>query len=853
MADKYEHLQLIKENITAKRKKRVFPMTTEKKDYSGHGSILASKMKSTMKTTAENNLVDPSLIFKIIYKQPLNELSLSRLNIDVLSNINAQELNDYVVFSNDKEMKIFFDKLEQYKKGIVDGNKSAHYENIFSNIDSIIPISIEDKIGKRMNKCKLDINKKYWINIELWHTNDLDDMRSKIESYKKIINELGDRVTDDCLSKSFCILRAQSTGKNILTLLNETNIAEIDLIPESILSTYNLLKVDTEDLSINNNINANSPSICIIDSGIMPKHPLLEDSIQEIKTFRNSFIDGIDEEGHGTLVASIALYGDIKTCIENKEFNQNFKLLISRVLNENNCFPEEVLPENLITDSIKYFNKKFNCKIFNLSLGFEDDYYVGAKQFTLAQRIDELCRENDIFVCISTGNYRNIDEEDIKKYPFYLLEEKAKIINPATAALALTVGGLCTEGEVSTPRPERGANQIVFTQYNEPSPFTRTGPGINNSMKPEVCQLAGTIYFDTLTNSFNYINMGLGVIGCNSSFVEEQKLFVSKVGTSFAAPAVANLAASILDKYKGISANTLRALIANSCENVVETSNLFDNLSNDLKTFIEDTLKTKYLEQHPDLKSIKNFRALLMQITKIEGIPIEFKNIIKLFLNRNYNKFYFSGYGIPSKERALRCSENRATMYIQDTIKLDEFNIYEVYVPDELLEIPGKKKISISLAFSPPTRHTRKDYLGYDMSYKLIRGLSIEQITDIFRARNRDEEPISLDSANDIKLFPGQEFLSNSTLKKSWMEFKQSSFISNYGNTLYLVVFNIKKWADETIFDNENFSLAITLEHTSHEIDLDLYSIMKSYIKTRTESKTKLRNIEDKLRGKTKY
>ena len=63
-----------------------------------------------------------------------------------------------------------------------------------------------------------------------------------------------------------------------------------------------------------------APTIIVLDNGVLSGHPLLEDGVgDEIEgahliepaIFPNNYVDDV---GHGTKVAEIALYGDIKKC-----------------------------------------------------------------------------------------------------------------------------------------------------------------------------------------------------------------------------------------------------------------------------------------------------------------------------------------------------------------------------------------------------------------------------------------------------------------------------------------------------------------------------------------------------------
>ncbi len=97
-----------------------------------------------------------------------------------------------------------------------------------------------------------------------------------------------------------------------------------------------------------------------------------------------------------------------------------------------------------------------------------------------------------------------------------------------------------------------------------PSPFTRSGPGVNGAVKPDVVEYGGNSTIFISQQRFFQNDPTVEVVSMSNDF--RNKLFASMSGTSFSAPKVSNLAALILNQYPDISANMVRALIANSAK-----------------------------------------------------------------------------------------------------------------------------------------------------------------------------------------------------------------------------------------------------------------------------------------------
>jgi subtilisin family serine protease len=319
-------------------------------------------------------------------------------------------------------------------------------------------------------------------------------------------------------------------------------------------------------------------------------HPLIGPALGEGEVFPDrqyQFVTGgpndgdIKTGGHGTGVSGIAIYGDVAEGIKNKSFQPQVWLFSARVTNENNEYKEESLLENQLEEAIDYFVRNYsNCKVINISLGDSRlIYQEGEKQFRLAARIDEIAyrlQHKNILFVISAGNFwHDSDSPELihTDYPNYLLGENARIIDPATAAIALTVGSI-SMGKGSSQYQDDAKRRAIAKVAKYPSPFTRSGFGVDSMIKPDLVEFGG----DSILDGDRVIDNdpGAAVITLNKNF-QSQSLFKAYIGTSFSAPRVANLAAKLFTKFPDASSNLIRAVIADSAEIPMEF-HLFRNV-----------------------------------------------------------------------------------------------------------------------------------------------------------------------------------------------------------------------------------------------------------------------------------
>ena len=97
------------------------------------------------------------------------------------------------------------------------------------------------------------------------------------------------------------------------------------------------------------------------------------------------------------------------------------------------------------------------------------------------------------------------------------------------------------------------------------------------------------------------------------------------------------------------------------------------------------------------------------------------------------------GYGIANPVFASTSDMNRVVLFTEAQIGMDHLFVYEVPIPTEFAQTTGKRQIRVTLVFDPPTRHSRSDYLGVEMSFRLVRGKSLDWVREHYRKRTDEE------------------------------------------------------------------------------------------------------------------
>jgi hypothetical protein len=157
------------------------------------------------------------------------------------------------------------------------------------------------------------------------------------------------------------------------------------------------------------------------------------------------------------------------------------------------------------------------------------------------------------------------------------------------------------------------------------------------------------------------------------------------------------------------------------------------------------------------------------------------------------------GYGLPDPAR-VRASDDNRVIFIADwhELLLDQMALYAIPMPREFCETKGPRSIRIALAFDPPVRHTRLEYLGLRMSFQLIRYLSPDQIFELYRKREDKSRPPEFEQNVLCKVDPSIRARETSTLQVARM-----TIANNFDpktELFHLAVFTHARWAGDDVF-----------------------------------------------------
>jgi hypothetical protein len=183
------------------------------------------------------------------------------------------------------------------------------------------------------------------------------------------------------------------------------------------------------------------------------------------------------------------------------------------------------------------------------------------------------------------------------------------------------------------------------------------------------------------------------------------------------------------------------------------------------------------------------------------------------------------GHGQVDLERAAFSDDARVVLYAEGELALDHFAVYQIPIPEPFRSEGSERTIRATLAFDPPVRHTRTDYAGVGMSFRLIRGCKPKLIFDHYRKRTKEEGPVpEIEKRFGCSLLPGPQAREKATVQSARVTFKRS--IEAYGDTYYLVVRCEGGWA--SFVDRQRFAVVVEI---SQKAEVQLYERIRQRIR----------------------
>lgn len=829
MDETFPHLSLQREAPVKEKRSARPPITQAPTDIPSHGLGLLKKLASATEEVADDiGGFDDRKLFRFTVQKGFNPDSLRKIaaGIDFIS----QEDETVVIgFATNAALESFEARLSS----MVSGQSITNKEVIYA-LQSIDGWGIENRTGWALKNQGFPITDYFLLDVELWPLEDNQQERAQEwAAFESWLTAQEINKKDQIKKPELTLYRVECNHQQAEQLLRHRDIRSVDLPPNFGLERAVIFQ-DIQQFPEISDPTELAPSVVVLDSGLASGHPLLKAAVGEAKSFLPE--EGShDENGHGTHVAGLALYGDFEKYLRAGNFIPSLRLFSGRILDKDNENTTGFV-ENHIEEAVRYFVNEHQCKVFNLSFGDANKPYFGGHLKGLSVTLDMLSRELGVLFVVAAGNHR-INENSPEglewrdNYPHYLVGDAWRIIEPAPALNVLTVGSLArTNQTYNSQSYPTDLDEIAVAQPEQFSPFTRSGLSIDGAIKPELVAYGGNWALNARA-SYALLdkNAGLGVVSTGHQFVRGHPFAVEN-GTSMAAPQVANLAASVLIAQPDASANLIRALL---CNNAAQTKAC--------TYLIEQATASQVAEKKSLNAEGKTINAAKRAGQSYSQARLDELNKKIQQLNKAINQYqYIGGYGQVNEVALHRSLESAATLIANGSIENKRHHFYEIPIPEDFIS-SGKRvrEIAVTLAYTPPVRSTRIKYRATRIDFKLVYASDLEEVTTTFNKATSDDDYQNISEV--LNPLVGQTVRNKGTVQADAWQFKQLSKTSKLRKEKLFVVVtrNDFPWGENLCSTEEEYALVVSLRDTENS-EARLYSQIQAQLKVRLPVRARL-------------
>ncbi len=793
-----------------------------RRDRNLHGEKILSSMKSVdevIKETRKTVGIDPNKLlvvkFESLNKIDVREEFEKRYNATVVDehiedSEEAQKTRLLVQFHDTAALALFHRQFKAYSSLSSSGKAKDIPARFLDSIESVGTVSPEERKGSRLRAESWPKQESFYVDVDLWHPGTAQGAREILNELRNISQNYSGRVTDNTRTSTLLLARVHANRNLGEALLQLDIVARVDL-PPKLPTAYTNLFDPIEPLPIVDQPTDQDPIAAVLDSGVLPGHPLLQGWVIEERDFDTGEGTPVDLHGHGTQVAGLIVYGDVAKCLETKTWQPKVRICSGKVLrrdpnsfnpdNDPPVFPDNRRPEAVLEEAIRYFHSVRGCRVFNLSLGNAYDIYNGGRQFPWAEKLDQLAKELDIVIVIAAGNRTDLPIPDIgfTQDQFQkavrdqmLVDGEQRLCNPATAAIAVTVGSITRSASPRTP------DAFAALPEKVPSPFSRVGPGYQakdtqRSVKPEFVAYGGNYALQSIPGGEprwvrNDFYLGEPTLRLPT---DDGRVISVATGTSFACPHVTHAAAlaerGLFDVFgQPPSANAVRAVLG-----VCTTP---------------PDCEAEWIHNEEDKEA--------------------------------WEKLQLVGYGTCLLDRIVFSRNHDVCLIAEDELPEDRWHIYALPVPQAFLNDKGKRGITVAMAYDPPVRSSRREYLARTMWVEVLKGMTVPQIEKYRGSYSGEGKAPSLPRSAILDLRPTKEPVEWSTLqvrRRVWKLIPHFDTVGQNENPVLHIVVGCQHRFATGEDTQQRYALAIRLWHESERVSV--YQELRERVRARARAR----------------
>ena len=555
------------------------------------------------------------------------ENRVGRTHIELRSVTGADSISA-IVFVPHAKKDYFLERVEEYRTGSTPKNNAPKHQKLVTPIKSASSVISIDALFTDSDSLPPQNQKVWW---EAWLE------KNSVTEFRTLVQILEFPVSQSHLSfieRDVVLIHASVIELGRL-IERSGELAELRLARQTSSTFMEMSSKDqrefADDLLERLQIsNPNKIFICILDSGITQKHPLIEPHLEISNCHPRGTapltLHNTDTVGHGTNMAGLAIYGDLTDVLANSASIQ-----INHALESVKIFPNPGTNEpfwaKLTRDAISYaeiensealrvtclaISEKNDSDSSSASLGRHDMGDPSLWSSVVDQLALEVDEESEVrrLIIVAGGN----TPRPTTAADYLTNNDLLGIESPGQSWNALTIGAYTEKVTITHPS---FATHYALAKVGELSPASRSSVSWQKStpIKPDVVFEGGN--YSVQPGGTVDAPEDLALLTTRREFIIG-KMLTTFADTSAATALASQMAAKIMHEYPALNPETIRALMVHSA---------------------------------------KWTPGMLLQLS---GIPETQRKNVKL---RRY------GYGVPNLEFAIRGSKSDFTLVIEDELQ----------------------------------------------------------------------------------------------------------------------------------------------------------------------------------------
>lgn len=704
-----------------------------------------------------------------------------------MSPLAGDESKHFFVLTNQESRALFYQLAERYSSNASDWKDPKSWRSMLEKVQNIELYGPEDRVDETVPQPEGDSVET--VDITLWPTSVVTQGavkvgKQRVAAIRAFIEQA------DPSDNRIEVVYSDDRDPDTLQVRATVSRHVFDLLAEHpfVERLQGPLVASVTEEDIFDGVAPTQPPlpegtpIGIIDDLIIDANPWLRDVVVATKEFPEGHQFG-SYTRHGTQVAGLAAWGDIAPLLADPDYDgQPFPLYLARVA-QMNARGEAQLVDNAdkqLEAALRWLHGN-DVRIVVFALGRERED-GGAIPEILSSTLDRVSTELGMVVVTAAGNISTAVGHWMDDYPAYLVDTTAKVAAPGSAATAVTVGSLAHSDVVDTTVSPYGQ---AIAGRDKPAPYGRTGPSRATNaagrQKPEFASYGGGWGYDATTDQVLRDNPGLAVPTLIPPV--NGRLFGLAAGTSYAAPRVAHELARIQTRYPEAGPNLLRALLALS--------------GNQLPTGVS-----------------------------------------------NPNEIMSGVFGVPSADRVLESVGNSVIFVYEGEMATNSHLAIELPIPEQFATGNSQREVRVALAFDPPTRRSRREYVAGNMVFELIHRESLASIQAAFAKQPTEKEREANPALTFVPAMKGRNLTPPKTRFKSstvmCREYSNPHKGWDPDDQVYHLVITHEPtpWtaAQKAAYKKQSFAVAVQLVDRGRP-ELDLFGLAEAQLQARARGR----------------